>query len=91
MTNFKNYHRFTGVRREKYYKDTVFQGDFLMAGINCFEPGQVQAIHDHAEQDKLYLAVQGDLIWAAAGMPHGVENRGDERLVVLVFMSPPPK
>jgi quercetin dioxygenase-like cupin family protein len=32
----------------------------------------------------------GELVWAPAGMPHGVE-RAHERTVMLVGIAPPPK
>lgn len=107
MTNFANYRDYIGSRLGKFYKGTIFHGDQMMIGINCLEPGQVQSIHDHDDQDKIYIVMEGtgsftvdneireagpgQLIWAAAGIPHGVENRGRERLVVLVCMAPPPK
>ncbi len=107
MTNFKNYREHIGTRPEKFFKNTLFQGDMLMVGLNCLEPGQVQAVHDHADQDKVYVVMEGSgrftvgdmvqaaglgmVVWAAAGVPHGVENVGSERLTVLVCMAPPPK
>jgi len=106
MTQFKNYRDFAGERSDKFYKDTLFQGDFLMLGINCLNPGQVQAVHQHADQDKAYVVMEGtgrftvgtdmrecgpgEVVWASAGVPHGVENTGSVRLVVLVCMAPPP-
>jgi mannose-6-phosphate isomerase-like protein (cupin superfamily) len=32
----------------------------------------------------------GEAVMAPASSPHGIENDGDDRLVVLVFMAPPP-
>lgn len=106
MTNFAHYRAHVGSRTEKFYKDTLFQGGRLMIGINCLEPGQVQPLHDHAGADKVYVVMegvgdftvgderrqagQGDVVWAPMGVPHGVENRSDERLVLLVGMAPPP-
>lgn len=91
---------------EKFYKTTLFRGDRLMVGLNCLEPGQVQHAHIHAEQDKFYYVVEGNgrfqigdtyteattgqLIWAAAGIQHGVENIGDTRLTLLVGIAPAP-
>ena len=107
MTNFKNYQAHVGARPDKFFKNTLFQGDLLMVGINCLEPGQVQPVHDHTDQDKVYVVMEGSgrftvgddvqeagtgmVVWAQAGVPHGVENRGAERLTVLVCMAPPPK
>ena len=77
----------------------------LFLGLNCFEPGQSQAVHQHAGADKFYLilsgnarmlvgdeardAAAGTLVWAPSGVPHGVE-RAHERTVMLVGMAPPP-
>ncbi len=73
--------------------------DRLLLGLNCFEPGQSQAVHAHAAADKFYLVLSGkatftvgeltreasagDLVVAPAGVPHGVES-ALERTVVLV-------
>jgi quercetin dioxygenase-like cupin family protein len=86
-------------------KIDCFRSERLFAGLNCFEPGQSQAIHTHAGADKFYLVLSGkatfvvgservsagggDLIVAPAGVPHGVE-RADERTIVLIAMAPPP-
>lgn len=71
----------------------------LLLGLNCFEPGQTQRVHAHADADKFYLVLAGrakvvvgddardvsagDLVFAAAGIPHGVET-AYERTVLLV-------
>ena len=107
MSSFAFFRDHVGTRPEKFYKATLFQGEALMVGLNCLEPGQVQAVHDHADQDKLYVVMEGSgrftvgdeireagagmVVWAQAGVPHGVENNGDTRLTVLVCIAPPPK
>ncbi|HXI21776.1 MAG TPA: cupin domain-containing protein [Gemmatimonadales bacterium] len=94
--------RFSG---EKATKADLFRGERLLAGLNCFEPGQAQAVHAHAGADKFYLllsgkasmavgpevrvAEAGDLVWAPAGVPHGVVE-ALERTVMLVAIAPPP-
>jgi quercetin dioxygenase-like cupin family protein len=106
MSNFKDYRAHVGSRPDKFYKDTLFQGSQLMVGINCLDPGQVQPVHDHTDADKVYVVMEGtgrftvggetreagpgETVWAPAGMPHGVENRGSERLVLLIGIAPPP-
>lgn len=96
----------TGARVEKFYKTTLFQSDALLLGLNCLEPGQVQAPHDHADQDKFYYVVEGeglfrlgdkalaaaagDVVWAPAGILHGVENKTNARLTLLVGIAPAP-
>ena len=92
---------------QKMGKATVFDGAALMVGLNAFEPGQEHAPHAHAGVDKLYQVVEGagefkvgesvqtigagGLVFAPAGVSHGVRNRGATRLLVLVVMAPPPK
>jgi len=86
-------------------KIDCFRSARLLVGLNCFEPGQTQAVHTHAGADKFYVVLSGkatftigtesvvagpgDLIPAPAGVPHGVA-RVDERTVVLIAMAPPP-
>jgi mannose-6-phosphate isomerase-like protein (cupin superfamily) len=77
-----------------------------MLGLNCLEPGQSQHVHTHADQDKFYFvaegtgefvvgdekrrAGQGMVVWAPAGVTHGVTNTGTERLVLVVGIAPFP-
>lgn len=76
------------------------------ADLYCLRPGQRQAPHAHADQDKLYLGVEGigrirvggeestlepgTLVLAPAGVEHGVANSSAAPLVVLVVVVPPP-
>lgn len=96
----------TGQRADKHYKTTLFQEAALMLGINCLESGQVQHVHTHDNQTKFYYVVEGEgwftlgdqqftagvgeVIWAGKGVPHGVENRGNSRLTLLVGIAPAP-
>jgi quercetin dioxygenase-like cupin family protein len=89
----------------KATKADLFLGDFLFLGLNCFEPGQTQKLHVHDGSDKFYLVVSGKasmivgtetreagagtVVWAPAGVPHGVE-KVLERTVMVVAMAPPP-
>ncbi len=95
-----------GARPDKFYKTTLFRGDALLLGLNCLEPGQTQAAHDHADQDKFYFVIggtgrfqvgdelftagEGELVWAPAGVVHGVTNAGVIRLTLLVGIAPAP-
>lgn len=106
MDAVKHVHDHSGSRDDKFYKTTLFRSDTLLLGLNCLEPGQTQAAHDHADQDKFYYVVAGhgrfqigdafttagpgDVVWAAAGVVHGVTNSGDERLTLLVGIAPAP-
>jgi quercetin dioxygenase-like cupin family protein len=106
MSSFTDFQSHVGMRSDKFFKGTLFQGQMMMVGVNCFEPGQAQAVHHHADQDKVYVVMEGvgrftvgndvqdvgagGVVWAAAGVPHGVENTGSLRLSVLVCIAPPP-
>ncbi|MCK6629741.1 MAG: cupin domain-containing protein [Anaerolineae bacterium] len=105
-TTIAHYQNFTGAKTDKFYKATLFSGQHLMIGLNCLEPGQVQSVHQHSDQDKFYFVLEGvglftvgeevteagpgHVVWAAAGMPHGVENRGTDRLTLLMGIAPTP-
>ena len=96
----------TGSSDPKHFKSTLFESERLLLGVNCLEPGQSQPPHTHAGQDKAYLvmqgwgrflvgtreieAAQGSVIWAEAGVVHGVHNDGAERLVLVVAIAPGP-
>ncbi len=106
MSYFTRYQDHLGSRPDKFYKATLFQSPRLLLGLNCLEPGQVQAVHDHADQDKFYLVMEGQgefvvgeatqtagaggVVWAPAGVPHGVRNTGAVRLVIVMGIAPSP-
>ena len=95
-----------GTHPDKFYKTTLFRDEALMLGLNCLEPGQVQKVHSHGDQDKFYFVVagrgrfrvgdeefdgvEGQVIWSPAGVPHGVSNNSDTRLTLLVGIAPAP-
>ncbi len=101
-----HYSAHTGAREDKHFKATLFEGDHLMVGVNCLEPGQEQHTHTHESADKVYIVMEGEgvfilgeaeqtagpgsVVWAPAGVPHGVRNAGSERLTLLVGIAPPP-
>jgi quercetin dioxygenase-like cupin family protein len=92
---------------QKMGKSTLVQGEFLFAGLNCFEAGQEHALHGHDGQDKLYVLLEGsgevqigeqrellsagDAAFAPAGVLHSIRNPGPERLVVMAVLAPPPR
>jgi quercetin dioxygenase-like cupin family protein len=104
MTNFLNWREFEGSNAEKFYKTTLWQGEHVMVGLNCLEPGQVQPVHAHAGADKFYFVLAGRgsfivgeeqqtadtgaLVVAPAGISHGVTNSSTERLSLLVAIAP---
>ncbi len=91
---------------EKMGKGTLFQSDRLMVGLNNFEPGQEHALHSHAGMDKMYYVLTGTgvfvleneelpmepgvMLVAPEGVPHGIRNTGEQRLVVLAVLAPSP-
>jgi len=91
---------------EKMGKATLFQSERLLVGLNAFEPGQTHALHRHGGMDKLYYVVEGagvfllegrelpmtvgDLLVAPEGVPHGVRNTSDGRLLLLAVLAPAP-
>lgn len=91
---------------DKMGKSTIFESPRLLVGLNAFEPGQRHALHAHAGQDKLYYVLEGegqflldgrelpmrsgDLLIAPDGVPHGVMNSGESRLLVLAVLAPAP-
>jgi mannose-6-phosphate isomerase-like protein (cupin superfamily) len=106
MTSILDYRDHIGARTDKFFKSTLFQSPHILLGLNCLEPGQEQHTHTHADQDKFYFVVEGQgsfvigaeasdagpgmVIWAPAGVEHGVNNTGDARLVLLVGIAPAP-
>ena len=94
-------------RSDKMVKTDLLSGEFIFAGLNCFEAGQQHTLHTHSGQDKLYLVLEGsglvtvadetnsiepgDLILAKSEEPHALRNPGPERLVVMTVMAPPPR
>ncbi len=95
-----------GSRPEKHHKATLFRSDNLLLGLNCLDPGQTQRVHTHEGQDKFYLVLEGtgyftvaqdrfeagagEVVWAPAGVEHGVVNRGAVPLVLAVGIAPAP-
>jgi len=93
-------------RTDKMGKSTLFQSDRLLVGLNAFEPGQSHALHAHEGMDKVYQVIEGsghfllegrelpmtagDLLVAPSGVPHGVRNSSNARLLVLLFLAPAP-
>jgi quercetin dioxygenase-like cupin family protein len=89
---------------DKPHKVTLHESPGLLVGTNSLMPGQEQPLHDHPVQDKFYEVLAGkgwftvgedsrecgpgELILCPAGIPHGVENRGDELLTFLTVIAP---
>ncbi len=105
MNYFLNWREHEGSRAEKFYKALLWQGEHVMVGLNCLEPGQTQKTHAHDGADKFYFVLEGSgkfavgdedrvaetgsLVVAPAGISHGVTNNGSKRLSLLVAIAPP--
>ena len=92
--------------KEKMQKVNLFETANFFCDVYGLEPGQEQKVHSHARADKVYVVLQGtgtftvgdksyelgpqQAICAPAGSPHGVVNSSEQRLSVLVFMTPNP-
>jgi quercetin dioxygenase-like cupin family protein len=90
-------------RTERMAKATLFESSRLLVGLNAFEPGQSHALHAHAGMDKVYHVLYGegvfllegrelrmragDLLVAPEGVPHGVKNTGEGRLLVMALLA----
>ncbi|MBJ19330.1 MAG: cupin domain-containing protein [bacterium] len=97
---------FAAFKTEKMGKSTLFESDRILVGLNSFEAGQEHALHVHEGMDKVYqvlvgkgtflledreLAMEpGVMLIAPSGVPHGIRNDGDERLVVSAILAPGP-
>lgn len=100
---------FTLSDKIRYQPDKMAKVDLaatprLVAGLNCFEPGQAQKPHAHVGSDKLYVVVEGsgefsvggekrvlkagDLLHVPENVDHGVVNTGSGRLAVLIVIAP---
>jgi mannose-6-phosphate isomerase-like protein (cupin superfamily) len=106
MTPFLDLAAATRFASDKLRKNNVFSTPRMFCDVYCFEPGQSQSAHAHADADKVYVVLQGlariqigedereaapgTAALAPAGVPHGVRNPGPGRLSVLVFMAPNP-
>ena len=91
----------------KMGKATLFESERLLVGLNSFEPGQEHALHAHAGMDKVYQVIAGQdefllegaevpmsagiVLVAPEGVPHGIRNTGEARLIVLAILSPGPR
>jgi mannose-6-phosphate isomerase-like protein (cupin superfamily) len=106
MSNFKKVWAQIRFAQEKMQKVNLFETDNFFCDLYCLEPGQLQKPHSHQDADKVYFVLEGsgaiqigseerivhenEICLAEAGLQHGVANNTDQRLTLLVFMSPNP-
>jgi quercetin dioxygenase-like cupin family protein len=97
---------FAVFKQDKMGKSTLFESDRILVGLNCFEPGQAHALHAHEGMDKVYQVLEGQgtflledrelpmepgaMLIAPSGVPHGIRNDSDARLVVSAILAPGP-
>jgi mannose-6-phosphate isomerase-like protein (cupin superfamily) len=93
-------------RADKMAKIALAATTRAQLDLYCLEAGQEQKPHAHADQDKIYLVLEGrarvvvegteellepgEAVVAAAGREHGMRNAGPGRLLALVVVTPPP-
>jgi len=98
--------RHASFRPDKMGKSTLFESERILVGLNCFEPGQEHGLHAHPGMDKVYHVLEGRglflleerelemepgiMLVAPEGVPHGIRNTGEGRLVVLAILAPAP-
>lgn len=91
---------------DKMQKLNLFSTPRFFLDVYCLAPGQSQKPHAHADADKVYAVLEGEVkvrigedsavltagqaAHAPAGIDHGVENLGPLPAAVLVFMAPRP-
>ena len=91
---------------DKMQKNNLYETPNFFCDVYALEPGQEQKPHAHDDADKIYYVLEGrgiflvgteerelsqhKIVLAAAGEPHGVRNASEERLKLLVFMTPNP-
>lgn len=97
----------TQSRADKPAKVTLFETARFFCDVWVLRPGQAQAPHLHAGEDKLYQVLSGraratsgthvlevgpgQVVFCPAGELHGIEALGPEDLRVLVVMTPHPR
>ena len=90
----------------KLQKLNLFETTRFFLDVYCLAPGQSQKPHAHADADKVYAVLEGEVLvrvgahqrrlgpgeaaLAPAGADHGVENPGPAPAALLVFMAPHP-
>lgn len=91
---------------EKMKKVGLFDTANLFCDLYCLRPGQSQKPHTHQGADKIYFVLQGrgtflvgeetrvleagEIVLAPSGAIHGVTNKSQGPLNLLVVMAPNP-
>jgi len=93
-------------RADKMAKIALAATSRAQLDLYCLEPNQEQKPHAHADQDKIYVVLEGEArvvvagkeemlgpgeaVVAPAGQEHGIRNAGPGRLLAMVVVTPPP-
>lgn len=93
-------------RADRMSKIALARTERALLDLYCLGPGQEQTPHAHADQDKIYVVLEGrarvsldgreesleagEAVVAPAGSPHGIANAGTSPLLALVVVAPPP-
>ncbi len=93
-------------RTDKMAKCSLFSSERMFCDVYALLPGQEQRIHTHADSDKIYFCLEGEVVatvgdrtrklrpgdaaHSTPGTEHGLRNDTEASAKVLVFMSPPP-
>lgn len=90
MSRMRDTNRITEAREDKLAKHNLFETANFFADVYVLKPGQAQAVHVHAGEDKCYHILSGrgrvtsgeevfevgpgEIVWCPQGAPHGIEN-----------------
>lgn len=107
MQRLKDTTAITDGRDGKPAKHNLFETPRFFADVYVLRPGQAQAPHAHAGEDKCYFVLEGEglvtsggaqypvgpgqIVMCPATEDHGVENTSGADLRLLVFMAPHPR
>lgn len=105
MERVKDTTAITEGRAEKLAKHGLFETPRFFADVYVVRPGQAQAIHKHAAEDKCYFVLSGraqvvsgsethevgpgQIVFCPAGEDHGVENTADDTDLRLLVFMAP--
>ena len=70
LSHIIDYRDYTGSSPDKFFKSTLSQSPRLLLGLNCLEPGQVQHVHTHIDQDKFYFVIEGQDTFVVGAKTH---------------------
>ena len=102
----KDLKRLARYNPEKMAKIPVFQSERMLYDLYALLPGQAQKVHVHEGSDKVYYALEGEVVvrvgeeeallarglaaFAPAGAPDGVRNESASPALLLVVTAPRP-